>query len=159
MQKIFILLALVLIIIMWDNYFTVIENLENNNDNSKDKSQEDKEKSSQDKDKPQEENEKSSQDKDKPEEDDNDLTSSSDCLSKDPLFLSINNASKINILSKEVNNLRGLKDKVDSIDNHVNLLQKSMTQMTNQIGNMGFQSAGRNVDTIKEPPPKITGLE
>jgi hypothetical protein len=80
------------------------------------------------------------------------------CLSKDPLFLSINNASQINILSKEVNKLQGLKKQVDGMDSRLNLLQKSVTDMVNKIGNQGFGTAGRNMKTIKDPPPKISGL-
>lgn len=89
---------------------------------------------------------------------DNQNTNNNSCLSKDPLFLSINNASQINILSKEVNKLQGLKKQVDGMDNRLNLLQKSVTDMVNKIGNQGFGTAGRNMETIKEPPPKISGL-
>lgn len=132
MECIFILLALVLFVIIYNNFFTTIENLENNvSDKEDNKNREKKEKK----------------------------TSDNTCLSNDPLYLSINNASQINILSKEVNKLQGLKEKVDGIDNRVDLLQKSVTQMTNHIGNAGFSSAGRNMDTIQDPPPKITGLD
>ncbi len=89
---------------------------------------------------------------------DNQNTNNNSCLSKDPLFLSINNASQINILSKEVNKLQGLKKQVDGMDNRLNLLQKSVTDMVNKIGNQGFGTAGRNMETIKDPPPKISGL-
>jgi len=89
---------------------------------------------------------------------DNQNTNNNSCLSKDPLFLSINNASQINILSKEVNKLQGLKKQVDGMDSRLNLLQKSVTDMVNKIGNQGFGTAGRNMKTIKEPPPKISGL-
>lgn len=85
-------------------------------------------------------------------------TNNNSCLSKDPLFLSINNASQINILSKEVNKLQGLKKQVDGMDSRLNLLQKSVTDMVNKIGNQGFGTAGRNMETIKDPPPKISGL-
>lgn len=85
-------------------------------------------------------------------------TNNNSCLSKDPLFLSINNASQINILSKEVNKLQGLKKQVDGLDSRLNLLQKSVTDMVNKIGNQGFGTAGRNMETIKDPPPKISGL-
>lgn len=88
----------------------------------------------------------------------NQNTNNNSCLSKDPLFLSINNASQINILSKEVNKLQGLKKQVDGMDSRLNLLQKSVTDMVNKIGNQGFGTAGRNMETIKEPPPKISGL-
>ena len=88
----------------------------------------------------------------------NQNTNNNSCLSKDPLFLSINNASQINILSKEVNKLQGLKKQVDGMDSRLNLLQKSVTDMVNKIGNQGFGTAGRNMETIKDPPPKITGL-
>ena len=88
----------------------------------------------------------------------NENSDNNSCLSKDPLFLSINNASQINILSKEVNKLQGLKKQVDGMDNRLNLLQKSVTDMVNKIGNQGFGTAGRNMETIKEPPPKISGL-
>lgn len=111
-----ILLGLVLLVIIYNNYFTSIENLENNKNNN------------------------------------------NSCLSKDPLFLSINNASQINILSKEVNKLQGLKKQVDGMDNRLSLLQKSVTTMTNKIGNIGFKTVGRNMKNIKDPPPKITGL-
>ena len=90
--------------------------------------------------------------------DNNQNTNNNSCLSKDPLFLSINNASQINILSKEVNKLQGLKKQVDGMDSRLNLLQKSVTDMVNKIGNQGFGTAGRNMDTIKDPPPKISGL-
>lgn len=90
--------------------------------------------------------------------DNNQNTNNNSCLSKDPLFLSINNASQINILSKEVNKLQGLKKQVDGMDNRLNLLQKSVTDMVNKIGNQGFGKAGRNMETIKDPPPKIGGL-
>ena len=90
--------------------------------------------------------------------DNNQNTNNNSCLSKDPLFLSINNASQINILSKEVSKLQGLKKKVDGMDNRLNILQKSVTNMTNKIGNAGFGNAGRNMQTIKDPPPKISGL-
>jgi uncharacterized protein HemX len=90
--------------------------------------------------------------------DNNQNTNNNSCLSKDPLFLSINNASQINILSKEVNKLQGLKKQVDGMDSRLNLLQKSVTDMVNKIGNQGFGTAGRNMETIKEPPPKISGL-
>ena len=90
--------------------------------------------------------------------DNNQNANNNSCLSKDPLFLSINNASQINILSKEVNKLQGLKKQVDGMDNRLSLLQKSVTQMVNKIGNQGFGTAGRNMDTIKDPPPKISGL-
>lgn len=89
---------------------------------------------------------------------DNQNTNNNSCLSKDPLFLSINNASQINILSKEVNKLQGLKKQVDGMDSRLNLLQKSVTDMVNKIGNQGFGTAGRNMKTIKDPPPKISGL-
>ena len=89
---------------------------------------------------------------------DNQNTNNNSCLSKDPLFLSINNASQINILSKEVNKLQGLKKQVDGMDSRLNLLQKSVTDMVNKIGNQGFGTAGRNMETIKDPPPKISGL-
>ena len=89
---------------------------------------------------------------------DNQNTNNNSCLSKDPLFLSINNASQINILSKEVNKLQGLKKQVDGMDSRLNLLQKSVTDMVNKIGNQGFGRAGRNMETIKDPPPKISGL-
>ena len=89
---------------------------------------------------------------------DNQNTNNNSCLSKDPLFLSINNASQINILSKEVNKLQGLKKQVDGLDSRLNLLQKSVTDMVNKIGNQGFGTAGRNMETIKDPPPKISGL-
>lgn len=89
---------------------------------------------------------------------DNQNTNNNSCLSKDPLFLSINNASQINILSKEVNKLQGLKKQVDGMDSQLNLLQKSVTDMVNKIGNQGFGTAGRNMDTIKDPPPEITGI-
>ena len=90
--------------------------------------------------------------------DNNQNTNNNSCLSKDPLFLSINNASQINILSKEVNKLQGLKKQVNGMDNRLNLLQKSVTNMVNKIGNQGFGTAGRNMETIKDPPPKISGL-
>lgn len=90
--------------------------------------------------------------------DNNQNTNNNSCLSKDPLFLSINNASQINILSKEVNKLQGLKKQVDGMDSRLNLLQKSVTDMVNKIGNQGFGTAGRNMDTIKDPPPEITGI-
>ena len=90
--------------------------------------------------------------------DNNQNTNNNSCLSKDPLFLSINNASQINILSKEVNKLQGLKKQVDGMDSRLNLLQKSVTDMVNKIGNQGFGTAGRNMETIKDPPPKISGL-
>ena len=51
--------------------------------------------------------------------DSNKNTNNNSCLSKDPLFLSINNASQINILSKEVNKLQGLKKQVDGMDNRL----------------------------------------
>jgi uncharacterized protein HemX len=89
---------------------------------------------------------------------DNQNRNNNSCLSKDPLFLSINNASQINILSKEVNKLQGLKKQVDGMDSRLNLLQKSVTDMVNKIGNQGFGTAGRNMKTIKDPPPKISGL-
>jgi hypothetical protein len=123
MNYILILLGLVLLIILYNNYFTSIENLENNKNG-----------------------------------DNNQNTNNNSCLSKDPLFLSINNASQINILSKEVNKLQGLKKQVDGMDNRLNLLQKSVTDMVNKIGNQGFGTAGRNMKTIKDPPPKISGL-
>jgi len=123
MNCILILLALVLLLILYNNYFTIIENLENNKNS-----------------------------------DNNQNSDNNSCLSKDPLFLSINNASQINILSKEVNKLQGLKKQVDGMDNRLNLLQKSVTDMVNKIGNQGFGSAGRNMETIKDPPPKISGL-
>ena len=123
MNCILLLLALVLLVILYNNYFTTIENLENNKNT-----------------------------------DNNENTNNNSCLSKDPLFLSINNASQINILSKEVNKLQGLKKQVDGMDNRLNLLQKSVTDMTNKIGNIGFGTAGRNMETIKDPPPKISGL-
>ena len=88
----------------------------------------------------------------------NENSDNNSCLSKDPLFLSINNASQINILSKEVNKLQGLKKQVDGMDSQLNLLQKSVTDMVNKIGNQGFGTAGRNMETIKDPPPKISGL-
>ena len=88
----------------------------------------------------------------------NQNTNNNSCLNKDPLFLSINNASQINILSKEVNKLQGIKKQVDGMDNRLNLLEKSVTDMTNKIGNIGFGAAGRNMDTIKDPPPEITGI-
>lgn len=90
--------------------------------------------------------------------DNNQNTNNNSCLSKDPLFLSINNASQINILSKEVNKLQGLKKQVNGMDSRLNLLQKSVTDMVNKIGNQGFGTAGRNMETIKDPPPKISGL-
>lgn len=90
--------------------------------------------------------------------DNNQNTNNNSCLSKDPLFLSINNASQINILSKEVNKLQGIKKEVDGMDSRLNLLQKSVTDMVNKIGNQGFGTAGRNMETIKDPPPKISGL-
>lgn len=90
--------------------------------------------------------------------DNNQNTNNNSCLSKDPLFLSINNASQINILSKEVNKLQGLKKQVGGMDSRLNLLQKSVTDMVNKIGNQGFGTAGRNMKTIKDPPPKISGL-
>ena len=90
--------------------------------------------------------------------DNNKNNDNNSCLSKDPLFLSINNASQINILSKEVNKLQGLKKQVDGMDSRLNLLQKSVTDMVNKIGNQGFGTAGRNMETIKDPPPKISGL-
>jgi hypothetical protein len=117
MNCILILLALVLLVILYNNYFTTIEKLENNKNSD-----------------------------------------NNSCLSKDPLFLSINNASQINILSKEVNKLQGLKKQVDGMDSRLNLLQKSVTDMVNKIGNQGFGTAGRNMKTIKDPPPKISGL-
>lgn len=123
MNYILILLALVLLLILYNNYFTSIENLENNKNS-----------------------------------DNNQNMNNNSCLSKDPLFLSINNASQINILSKEVNKLQGLKKQVDGMDSRLNLLQKSVTDMVNKIGNQGFGNAGRNMETIKEPPPKISGL-
>ena len=123
MNCILILLALVLLLILYNNYFTNIENLENNKNSNNNKN-----------------------------------TNNNSCLSKDPLFLSINNASQINILSKEVNKLQGLKRQVDGMDSQLNLLQKSVTDMVNKIGNQGFGTAGRNMETIKDPPPKISGL-
>ena len=123
MNCILILLALVLLVILYNNYFTTIENLENNKNS-----------------------------------DNNQNSDNNSCLSKDPLFLSINNASQINILSKEVNKLQGLKKQVNGMDNRLNLLQKSVTNMVNKIGNQGFGTAGRNMETIKDPPPKISGL-
>ena len=123
MNCILILLALVLLLILYNNYFTNIENLENNKNSDSNKN-----------------------------------TNNNSCLSKDPLFLSINNASQINILSKEVNKLQGLKRQVDGMDSQLNLLQKSVTDMVNKIGNQGFGTAGRNMKTIKDPPPKISGL-
>jgi len=123
MNCILILLALVLLLILYNNYFTNIENLENNKNSDTNKN-----------------------------------TNNNSCLSKDPLFLSINNASQINILSKEVNKLQGLKKQVDGMDSRLNLLQKSVTDMVNKIGNQGFGTAGRNMETIKDPPPKISGL-
>lgn len=123
MNCILILLALVLLLILYNNYFTNIENLENNKNSDSNKN-----------------------------------TNNNSCLSKDPLFLSINNASQINILSKEVNKLQGLKRQVDGMDSQLNLLQKSVTDMVNKIGNQGFGTAGRNMETIKDPPPKISGL-
>ena len=125
MSYILILLALVLIVILYTNYFTSIENLDNNTDITDNKT---------------------------------DSRDNNSCLSKDPLFLSINNASQINILSKEVNKLQGLKKQVDGMDSRLNLLQKSVTDMVNKIGNQGFGTAGRNMETIKDPPPKISGL-
>ena len=123
MNCILILLALVLLVILYNNYFTTIENFENNKNS-----------------------------------DNNQNTNNNSCLSKDHLFLSINNASQINILSKEVNKLQGLKKQVDGMDSRLNLLQKSVTDMVNKIGNQGFGTAGRNMETIKDPPPKISGL-
>jgi len=123
MNCILILLALELLLILYNNYFTNIENLENNKNSDSNKN-----------------------------------TNNNSCLSKDPLFLSINNASQINILSKEVNKLQGLKRQVDGMDSQLNLLQKSVTDMVNKIGNQGFGTAGRNMETIKDPPPKISGL-
>jgi hypothetical protein len=129
MNYILILLALVLLFILYNNYFTNIENLENNTD-------------------------KENND----DNNNNDNSNDNSCLSKDPLFLSINNASKINILSKEVNKLQGLKKEVNGMKNRLSMLEKSVTEMTNNIGNAGFASAGRDMKTIKDPPPKISGL-
>jgi hypothetical protein len=116
MKTILSLSVLILLVVLFNNLFTNIENLENNNKNN------------------------------------------SACLSKDPLYLSINNASQINILSKEVNKLQGLKKKVDSMDDRINVLQKGVTNLTTQIGNKGFSNAGRNMKTVQNPPPNVNGL-
>ena len=79
-------------------------------------------------------------------------------LSNNPLFLAINNASQINILSKEVNQLQGLKKQVEVMQVQVNLLQKTMTTMINKIGNAGFGKVHRDMNNIKDPPPQISGL-
>lgn len=82
----------------------------------------------------------------------------SSCLNKDPLFLALNNAAQINLLQKEVSKLNGINEKVDNIDNKVNILQKGLNDMVQKIGNQGFGSAGRNMKNIKDPPPNIQGL-
>ena len=66
-----------------------------------------------------------------------------------PLFLALKNAANISSLHSKIDQMKGLKEKVESIQNHVKINTKGISQLSNKLtkyGNSlvgGFASKGK----------------
>lgn len=78
-------------------------------------------------------------------------------LQNNETFLGLQNASNISFLKSQFDDIMKLKDKVSELSNTVNLNQKGLLQISNQISKLGQSAIGGPVPNNK-PLPQVSGL-
>ena len=78
-------------------------------------------------------------------------------LETNPTYLAITNAANIAFLKGQIDDLTGLKQKVNDLNAKVEINSQAITEVGQSLKNTSQELTGRDVNS-KEPLPQATGL-